>query len=101
MNNGKSPTWAVYFFPDVKNLFLKQLYLKINIAKLQPITSVIEGKNRPRFFYLLLQIKSRPDLTNGLCILSFCPCSPFQRHAAHQLSNYSDATGGFVSNLFT
>ena len=63
----------------------------INIAKLTPIASVIEGKNRPndrpRFFDLLLQINSRPDLTNMLCILSF--------------SNYSDATGGFVYILFT
>ena len=34
-------------------------------------------------------------MTNWLCILSFCPCSP--RHAAHQLSKYNAATGGFVS----
>ena len=63
------------------------------------IASVIEGKNRPnarpRLFCLLLQIKSRSDFTNWLCLLSFCPCSP--RHAAHQLSKYNAATGGFVS----
>ena len=65
----------------------------------QSMASVNEGINRPnarpRYFYLVLQIKSRPDLTNWLCILSFCPCSP--RHAAHQLSKYNAATGGFVS----
>ena len=49
----------------------------------------------PDFFYLVLLIKSRPDLTTWLWILSFGPCSP--RHAAHQLSKYNAATGGFVS----
>ena len=50
------------------------------LAKLQMTSSVIEGTIGPmigpRFFHLLLQIKSSPDLTNCLCILSFCPCSP-------------------------
>ena len=54
----------------------------------------MRAKIGPMVFYLVLQIKSRPDLTNWLCILSFGPCSP--RHAALQLSSKNVATGGFV-----
>ena len=75
---------------DIVNVLLQKTFHSLSYSAklatkergrpLPQITSVGEGKNRPndrpRFFFLLLQIKSRPDLTNVLCILSFCPCSP-------------------------